>query len=223
MSLTEVRTLAPESVATEPEAPAQRPRRSLGQIVQSIKSHRDMLLDPNFDPSVDIGSLIDGNTEELMAKVDNTVAFNTALRDFAANARARAEKELAAAKAAEARAEGNEQYVLMQLAAANTEEFQGHSYRYRKVRNSNPSVETTREPTVADFVQFGSDFVVQIPPVEESYRWDKKALCAELKKPVAADAEKKPIAELASLNYGSQLKFESVDKPIEKKKRGKKA
>ncbi len=219
----------PKEEATYPRAVPDQTRRSLGDIVNSIKDTRAKLLDPNFDPEIDIGSLVDGDVEDLMTKVDNTVSYNQALSDFAYNAEMRAAAELKAAATARKRIEANEMYVMMQLDKAKAEEFAGRQFRYKKVRNGNPSVIPFHEASAEDLVNLGDQFIRVIPEkvIPLAYEWDKKAICRVLKdiedrEPIPGDAVLDPLQTVARLDYGYALKFEPVDKPIEKKKGKKK-
>lgn len=217
MSLTESRDTTPADASTnQTGAPPERPRRSLGQIVETMKNHRTMLLDPNFDPNVDIGSLIDGDVEDLMRKIDNTVVFNRQLEELAANARARAEQEIADAEAAETKIASNENYVMMQLAAAGRDEFNGHQFRYRRVHKGTSCV-PLRPATAEDLVALGEVFVRIKPPVPARYEWQKDAIADAIESGTLPDGN-----GIARLDHSSKLKIESVDKPVDKKKRGKK-
>lgn len=222
MTLTESRETMPLDSPPAESAPPQ----SLGEINAALRNYKAMLTNPGFDPAKSIGQLariengIELGVEARMAKVDRTVAWVRACEDYAARCMAMADQLIAEAEMANANAGASLNYVDYQLDLDGVTEFAGHEFvlrRQRKKGSKGKLIPPRHVPTVEDFVGELGSFVDVIPPVEQRYKWNKKAIKAALK----ADAKDAKLVGFV-IEHDMEIAYRPIGKPETRKLRGKK-
>lgn len=184
------------------------PKATLADLLGSMFALHEILDDPSFDAASFVGASTlaeaERTAEAFALKVDAIDFVIRELEDYAKRTAPRVRN-------AREGAEKLRQYVLAEMQARRLPELKGNLRSITVRRASNPTVTTTREPGPADMLEYGGEFVREVP---RKYEWRKDGIKAALK------AGKRAL-DWARLEYSWSLKLDDRDRPAVRDRKAK--
>lgn len=198
-----------------PTEAATTPKRTLGQLLESLTAIEKIMDSEDFDIDAIVGD-IKLERDALAAKVDSIDYVVREFEAYAARTKARADNMLRRSNTAKKRAAGLMENVRLKMKLHGFEKLTGNERVIEYVVWHTPSLDFTRKATADDLLAFGENLVEVVP---RSYEWKK----VPFKEAILSEQIKIESVPFAKLTYGEKIVFDDRDRPdVTPTKKGKK-